>query len=44
MKTIIKDDIQTCQIHKKLRVLYMESEGIALVRDIRNAGGKTARQ
>jgi len=30
MKTIIKVDIQTCQITYKVRVLYMESEIIVI--------------
>jgi len=37
MKTIIKVDIEHVEIHTKLRVLYMESRSIAIVRDIRSA-------
>jgi len=40
MRTIVKVEIQTYQTKNMAGVLYMESEGTALVRDIRNVEGE----
>ena len=44
MKTIIKVKIRTYRIAYMVGVLYIWSENIALVRDIKSVSGNTARQ